>query len=423
MKKIAVILGIIVTTILLTVLYKGNGDSSLAKVEKELEGTITFVSNRIDKKDELNELIQEFEEIHPKVKVNLELLGDAENILRRKLALGELADVTLVPSVISNSEYSQHFLPLDELGFNDDNIYNYYSGLGSDGSLYTLTTSLKWLGIVYNKIVFEKAGITNIPTTIPAFMESCERIKNIGVTPIALNYTESWAIGVWIDEIPYVLDKDLEYDIMVNSKEVLSSDTGTYKSLKLVSNIIDNKYCEEDLFDYSWERCKNDFVDGNVAMIPFSSNLRYQFEDMGMNKADVGMFPIPESEEVSITGDYRLAVSKNTQYPEISKEFIKFLFEENRYANAVNIFPTLKNEEENVEIINELQNFNVSVQIHENIVKAKDEDGVKEHDKYHSLKKRIGMNVEFLQEYLMSDDREGLINSINEKWINARDNN
>lgn len=420
-KKLVISLVVIITTILLTVSCMDKREGIIEKEEKELEGNITFVSNRTDKSDELKALIKEFEEVHPKVKINLELIGDAENILQRKVALGELADVTLVPSIIGSSDYNKYFLSLDELGFSEENIYNYYSGIGSDGKLYSLTTSLKWLGIVYNKKVFENATVDSIPITIPDFMKACEKIKSIGVTPIALNYTEAWAIGVWIDEIPYVLDEDLEYDIMKNSKDVLSRDTGTYKSLKFVSEILEKGYCEDDLLNYKWEQCKTDFIEGKVAMIPFSSNLRYQFEDIGMNKEDIGMFPIPESEVLSITGDYKFAVSKNTQYPEVAKEFFKFLFEDDRYANAVNIVSTLKSSAENIRITKELETFSLPIQMHENVVKDKSDDSVKEHDDYYNIRKSIGMNVEFIQKYLMSENRAELIDTINEKWINERD--
>ena len=41
--------------------------------EEELKGDITFVSNRTDKRDEIEALINEFEELNPKVNVELEL--------------------------------------------------------------------------------------------------------------------------------------------------------------------------------------------------------------------------------------------------------------------------------------------------------------------------------------------------------------
>lgn len=135
-----------------------NSDDKITADNNGLEGTIRFVSNRTDKKTELESLINEFEEIYPKVKVELELIGDAEEILQRKATVGELPDITLVPGAIKVSEYNKYFIPLDDLGFNKDNIYNYASGIGSDGKLYNIDSSISWNGILYNKKFLKKQG-------------------------------------------------------------------------------------------------------------------------------------------------------------------------------------------------------------------------------------------------------------------------
>ena len=163
--------------------------------EEELKGDITFVSNRTDKRDEIEALINEFEELNPKVNVELELIGDAETILQRKASVGELPDVTLVPSNISKNEYANYFLTIDDLGFNDNNIYNYDMGLGSDSRLYCLNSSITWQGIIYNKEIFQKANIEKLPTTIEELFQACEKIKALGVTPIAINYRQSWTMN------------------------------------------------------------------------------------------------------------------------------------------------------------------------------------------------------------------------------------
>ncbi|ETJ25861.1 putative ABC transporter extracellular-binding protein yurOprecursor, partial [human gut metagenome] len=72
--------------------------------------------------------VDEFEKIYPNVHVNLELIGDVEEILERKAAVGDLPDVTLVPASINKREFSSYFLPIDDLGFNGDNMYDYVSG-------------------------------------------------------------------------------------------------------------------------------------------------------------------------------------------------------------------------------------------------------------------------------------------------------
>ena len=160
------------------------------RTQNFLHGNIDFVSNRTDKSDELNELIDEFEKMYPNVHVNLELIGDVEEILERKAAVGDLADVTLVPASIDKREFSNYFLPIDDLGFNGDNIYDYISGLGSDNLLYTLQTSSLWMGVIYNKEIFNNLDIDTYPKTEDEFFNICSKIKNNGIVPVALNYRQ-----------------------------------------------------------------------------------------------------------------------------------------------------------------------------------------------------------------------------------------
>ena len=178
-KKIFILVIIILLIPLLGVifLFSGRNINSIVKKDNNLEGDITFVSNRTDKRQEIQELINNFEKLHPKVKVNLELIGDVQAILQRKASIGELPDVTLIPSTISKTEYSNYFLSLEDLGFSDDNLYNYYMGAGDDGNLYCLNTSITWQGVIYNKDIFKEANINKIPKTINELFDVCEKVK------------------------------------------------------------------------------------------------------------------------------------------------------------------------------------------------------------------------------------------------------
>lgn len=387
---------------------------------EELEGNISFVSNRTDKSKELNLLIREFEEMHPKVKINLELIGDADEILQRRAAVGGLPDVTLVTGAIGVSEYSKYFLPLDDLGFNEENIYNYSLGVGEDKRLYALTTSISWQGVIYNKEIFKEAGIKDIPKTKEEFFEICHNIKELGFTPIALNYRQQWIMNMWLHNVPYLLDTDLEGSLVLKSNEILGDDSGVYKSLEFVRQIIKRGYCEKDLLNYEWQQCKNDIKDKKIAMTIWNSDFKYQLEDIGASKEEFGMFPIPESKIIKIDGDYKFAVSKNTKYPEVSKEFLKFIFSEDRYSKAVNIMSALKNNKENIQMIEELEGFSLPIELQTNVARIQTTKDIEIHNNYSYLKNSVGLNENFAQSYVIAPDTKSIRAEINEKWNEYR---
>ena len=361
-----------------------------------LHGNIDFVSNRTDKSNELNELVDEFEKMYPNVHVNLELIGDVEEILERKAAVGDLPDVTLVPASIDKGEFSSYFLPIDDLGFNGDK------------------------GVIYNKEIFNNLGIDTYPKTEKEFFNVCSKIKNNGIVPIALNYRQSWITNTWIDTIPYLYNAHMEDKLIGESKDVFSSDGEIYKSLNFVKKIYTSGYCESDIVNYDWAQCKEDIINGKTAMIIWNSDFINQLVDLGMDKNDLGMFPIPETNVIKMIGDYRIGISKNTKYPEASKAFLKFLFEEDRYANAVNIMSSLRDSEENLKMIDELNKFDIPVIFQESIAAQNDEEN-KLHDKYTYLRKSIGLDYTFIQNYITSEDTKKIEKEANDKWRLYRD--
>ena len=383
---------------------------------KELEGTISFVSNRIDKSEELKLLIEEFEELYPKVNVNLELIGNPEEILQRRASVQELSDVTLVPASIKTSEYDKYFLKLDDLGFNSDNIYNYGLGLDNKGELYGLMTSVNWNGIIYNKKVFEELNIDVLPKTKEEFFDICEIIKENGITPIVLNYRESWRMSPWLEVVPYLFDEDLEDKVIKGNMNILDENSGMSKSLDFIRSIVQKGYCEEDLLNYQWNKSKTDMRDGKIAMLFLSSDFKYQLNDIGMDMEDIGMFPFPESDSIKVFGDYKIAISKNTKYPEVAKEFLKFLFEDSRYSNAVNILSPLKESEKSKSFFEEIEKFNIPIITYDGNEGTKVNDKENTHSKYDTLRRVIGLDYSFVQKYVIEDNLEDIVNETNKKW-------
>ncbi|WP_243156217.1 extracellular solute-binding protein [Clostridium sp. C2-6-12] len=399
------------------IIFSGYSKSTLYTSDKEnddIEGNITFISNRTDKRKELDSLIGNFQKIHPKAKINLELIGDSEEILRRKAAVGELPDVTLVPTAINFSEINNYFLPLDDLGFNKDKIYNY--NLGLDGKAYSLTASITWQGVIYNKKIFKQANIKELPKTEEEFFDACDKIKNIGVIPIAINYREKWSMNMWADSIPYLFNPDLEKSFVVKSKDIFSEESSFYKSLEFARKIVQNGYCENDFLNYDWQQCKSDMKNGKIGMIILNSDFIYQLEDMGMPEEDISIFPIPGSKVVTVDGDNKFAISKNTKYPKLSKEFLKYMFEEDRYSKAVNVLSALKNSKDNIKMIKNLEQFNLPIILQEEVSKSQTIKDSEIHDKYYDFRKINGLDGNFTQKYVIASDVKPIQYQINQKW-------
>ncbi len=416
-KKMWIMISFALILMIIPIILLNKSLNSTDDIENpdDIHGSIDFVSNRTDKSYELNELIKEFEKDYPDVDVNLELIGDLEEILERKAAVGELSDVTLVPSNIQKSEFSKYFLPLDDMGFSSDNMYNFSDGVSSDQSAYCLSTSCLWHGVIYNKEIFKSLGIDSYPRTENEFFEVCRKIKDAGIVPVALNYRQSWMMNLWIDTVPYLYNNSLEEKLIIDSKDIFSKDGEIKKSLDFPRQIYKSGYCEENIETYDWSQCKEDIINGKTAMIIWNSDFINQLVDLGMDKNKLGMFPIPESVDIKVCGDYKIGISKNTKYPAASKAFLKFLFEDDRYAKAVGIKSSLKDSKEVNEMMNEINGFNLPVIFDETSTESEVESKSM-HEQYSYLKKCIRLDYNFIQNYITCEDTKTIEDESNKKW-------
>ena len=282
--------------------------------------------------------------------------------------------------------------------------------------MYCLNTSITWQGIIYNKDIFKQANIDRLPTTIDELFQACNKIEALGITPIAINYRQSWTMDLWTDIIPHLFDNNLSNDVMNENRQIMDIDGGLYKSLSLVREIVNRGYAEEDLFNYDWQQFKNDMSEGKIAMAIWNSDFIYQLEDMGMNIDSLGMFPIPETNTIKIYGDYMYAVSNTTDNPDTAKAFLKFIFENNRYANAVNIMSPLKEDKETKEVLEKLGELNIPIITYSDYISKQSMEVARLEDEFLQIKKECGIDAAFVQKFIIEDDIDRLINEINLKW-------
>ena len=146
----------------------------LGETGKDITTTIKVLTHRTDMMADdypgtsWNAYIAAFNEVYPGITVDIEGITDyAEDSLLR-LQGGDWGDVMMIPG-IDASEYSNYFMPygsVDQMAgairFATDKQY--------DGVCYGVPSTGNAQGVLYNKAVFEKAGITSLPKTTDEFI-------------------------------------------------------------------------------------------------------------------------------------------------------------------------------------------------------------------------------------------------------------
>ena len=72
-----------------------------------------------------------------------------------------------------------------------------------NGKQYALPTDYFSWGMFYRKDLFDKAGIKSEPKTWEEFLDACQKLKAIGVTPIAVGGRDAWTLAAWFDYLDF----------------------------------------------------------------------------------------------------------------------------------------------------------------------------------------------------------------------------
>ena len=252
--------------------------SNVIVAEEKIEGNITVTLNIYE--EEIQPYIERFEKKYPGVKVEYNYLSDYDNDVKDLASGKDYGDVLFVPSWLSYEDYDKY---LENLGtYNSlSKKYNFLSqGKRSGNNMYGIPSAAYTSGILYNKNVFSRAGITEIPNTIDDFLVALENIKNYtDATPFYTNYVSDWALQAW-ESYPYIDsigDASYRNNRFVNIKNPFSSDSTHYQTYKLLYDIVYKKLCEEDITAGDWESSKKALNDGKIASMAIGSWAIWQF--------------------------------------------------------------------------------------------------------------------------------------------------
>ena len=141
----------------------------LGETGKDITASIKFYNGRTDMGldsypgKNWKSYIADFNKIYPNIKVEAQTdTNYADNALTR-LQGGDWGDIMMIPSV-DKSELENYFISYGSLDTMQKQV-KLASEKAYDGKSYGVATDGQTSGVVYNKAVFKKAGITELPTT------------------------------------------------------------------------------------------------------------------------------------------------------------------------------------------------------------------------------------------------------------------
>ena len=322
--------------------------------DQPVSGKITYLTNRtdLDTDGTYEALIAKFNEKYPDVKVEVQSITDYAGELATRMQTTEYGDVLMIPDAVPSSAFSKYFEPfgtVEELS--DKYQEGYLYSKWYDGQVYGLAYMCTVQGIVYNKAVFEKAGITELPKTPDEFLDCLQKIKdNTDAIPYYTNANSGWTLDQWEDHTFGTITGNANYknNDLPNDKAAFEEGSSHYVVAKLLYDIVSKGLCEADPTTCDWEASKLMLNNGEIGCMVLGSWAISQMKGAGENADDVGYMPFPYSvdgKQYATSGtDYCYAINKNTKNMAAAKAFVEFMVEESGLALAQGGISLMKND-------------------------------------------------------------------------------
>lgn len=316
----------------------------LGESYKDITTTIKWLTHRTDLIDSgmIDSYIAKFNETYPDITVEVEGVTNYADDALLRLTAGNWGDIMMIPAVDKNllGEYFVPYGSLDDVSevvrFADQWMY--------DNTVYGIASTGNAQGIVYNKAVFEQAGITAIPKTPEEFIAALQAIKdNTDAIPLYTNYAAGWTMGAWDAYINGSATGSSKYmnQELLHTQDPFRNygdDTHAYAVYKILYDAAANGLIEDDYTTTDWEGCKGMINNGEIGCMVLGSWAYSQMVDAGEHGDDIGYMSFPITvggkQYASAGPDYNYGININASDDNkaAAMVFVKWMTEESGFA-------------------------------------------------------------------------------------------
>ena len=289
-----------------------------------------------------SDYLDAFHEMYPGIEVDIEGITDYASDSLLRLQGGDWGDIMMIPA-IDSAQYSNYFIPMGTLEEVSSQV-RFVANSQYGGIVYGIPSTANAQGVLYNKKVFENAGIKDLPKTGEEFIEDLKLIKEkTDAIPLYTNYAAGWTMGAWDAYIGGTATGDSAY---VNQKLAHTANpfsdpgdgSGPYNIYKVLYDAVAEGLTEDDYTTTDWEGCKGMMNRGEIGTMVLGSWAYSQMQAAGDNPDDIGYmsFPITVNgkQYASAGPDYAFAISNSSSDDNklASMIFVKWMTEKSGFS-------------------------------------------------------------------------------------------
>ena len=318
----------------------------MGKDYTDIKADLKFLTHKTDVVDtKFAEYVKEFQKMYPNVNITYEGVTDYANDVTTRLSTGDWGDICMIVTTVDKDElgnYFQSFGNYDTLSASYDMLNNFRY----EDDVYGIPSMANAQGIVYNKKVFEKAGITELPKTPDEFITALKTIKEkTDAIPLYTNFAADWTMNAWDAYISGSANGDPDYMNvgLLKGKNPFSDrgdGTGPYAVYNVLYEAVKQGLTEDDPTTTDWEGSKGRMNNGEIATMVLGSWAVSQIQGAGDNADDIGYMSFPitvNGKQYATAGpDYCYGINVNSSRDEkiAAMCYIKWLVEESGFAQS-----------------------------------------------------------------------------------------
>jgi ABC-type glycerol-3-phosphate transport system substrate-binding protein len=288
----------------------------------DLKANLKFLTHKTDVVDTMFKVyVSEFQKMYPNINIEYEGITNYADDITTRLTTGDWGDICMIPTTVDKNELKNYFVNLgtmDELS----KEYTMLSNYSYEDNVYGIPSMGNTKGIVYNKAVFEKAGVKEIPKTPEEFLSALQKIKdNTDAIPLYTNFAAGWTMTAWDAYIDACAtgQADFAQEGRVKGKKPFADrgdQTGPYAVYDLLYEAVSKGLTEEDPTTTDWEGSKARLNKGEIACMALGSWSIVQMKDAAENGNDVAYMPFPITvngkQYTSVSADYNYGINCNS---------------------------------------------------------------------------------------------------------------
>lgn len=306
--------------------------------DKEGTGTNKEVSldvfhYKVEISDEWEELVDEFESEHPNIKINSHLVGggaDWQTNLQTRFASGTGPDVFVVDGHSMLEQYKDRLVDLSDEPWVENAFPIGLDAASIDSKILGAPYQLSGYGLVYNKDLFEEAGITDVPETLTELREAAEKLEKMGVTPFGNAYGEWWVLGQQQFNVAFAQqDNPREFMQELSEGKVSLIENEIFSNYKDFLDLT-MEYSNENAIATNADMQNNLLASGEVAMIHQGYWIQSTIAKTNEN-IRIGMFPVPINDNpettsrLPVAASFSFVINNESDFIEESKLFLDWL--------------------------------------------------------------------------------------------------